>query len=103
MSSQTRAEDRFDLSRWRIAGNGADMIRPDVMQAFVDCFDAAGFKAGAFCPSYGLAEATLAVSLMPPGEGIRLELVEESELSGGAAPTRSARGATARSSIAASR
>jgi fatty-acyl-CoA synthase len=83
MSSQTRAEDRFDLSRWRIAGNGADMIRPDVMQAFVDCFDAAGFKASAFCPSYGLAEATLAVSLMPAGEGIRLELVEESELSGG--------------------
>jgi fatty-acyl-CoA synthase len=84
MSSQTRAEDRFDLSRWRIAGNGADMIRPDVMQAFVDSFDAAGFKASVFCPSYGLAEATLAVSLMPPGEGIRLELVEENELSGGA-------------------
>ena len=83
MSSQTRAEDRFDLSRWRIAGNGADMIRPDVMQAFVDSFAGAGFHASAFCPSYGLAEATLAVSLMPPGEGIRLELVEESELSGG--------------------
>ena len=82
MSSQTRAADRFDLSRWRIAGNGADMIRPDVMQAFVDCFAEAGFKASAFCPSYGLAEATLAVSLMPPGEGIRLELVEETELSG---------------------
>jgi fatty-acyl-CoA synthase len=82
MSSQIKASDRFDLSRWRIAGNGADMIRPDVMQAFVDAFDGAGFKAQAFCPSYGLAEATLAVSLMPPGEGIRLELVEESELSG---------------------
>ena len=82
MSSQTRAEDRFDLSRWRIAGNGADMIRPDVMQAFVDAFADAGFEASAFCPSYGLAEATLAVSLMPPGEGIRLELVEESQLSG---------------------
>ncbi|MDQ3246591.1 MAG: fatty acyl-AMP ligase [Pseudomonadota bacterium] len=85
MSSQTRAQDRFDLSRWRIAGNGADMIRPDVMQAFVDCFAEAGFQASAFCPSYGLAEATLAVSLMPPGEGIRLELVAESELSGGEA------------------
>ena len=85
MSSQTRAADRFDLARWRIAGNGADMIRPDVMQAFVDSFDEAGFKAAAFCPSYGLAEATLAVSLMPPGEGIRLELVEENELSGGVA------------------
>ena len=82
MSSQTRAEDRFDLSRWRIAGNGADMIRPDVMQAFVDAFADAGFQASVFCPSYGLAEATLAVSLMPPGEGIRLELVEENELSG---------------------
>ena len=82
MSSQTRAADRFDLSRWRIAGNGADMIRPDVMQAFVDSFAGAGFKASSFCPSYGLAEATLAVSIMPPGEGIRLELVEESELSG---------------------
>ena len=86
MSSLTRASDRFDLSRWRIAGNGADMIRPDVMQAFVDSFADAGFKASSFCPSYGLAEATLAVSIMPPGEGIRLELVEESELSGVGTP-----------------
>ncbi|MDP9086036.1 MAG: fatty acyl-AMP ligase [Pseudomonadota bacterium] len=86
LSSITKAGDRFDLSRWRIAGNGADMIRPDVMQAFVDGFADAGFKAQAFCPSYGLAEATLAVSLMPPGEGIRLELVEESELSGVGTP-----------------
>jgi fatty-acyl-CoA synthase len=85
MNSVTKASERFDLSRWRIAGNGADMIRPDVMQAFVDAFAGAGFKASAFCPSYGLAEATLAVSLMPPGEGIRLELVEEAELSGGEA------------------
>jgi fatty-acyl-CoA synthase len=82
ISSQTNPADRFDLSRWRIAGNGADMIRPDVMQAFVDAFADAGFKATAFLPSYGLAEATLAVSIMPPGEGIVVELVEETELSG---------------------
>ena len=82
ISSQSHPADRFDLSRWRVAGNGADMIRPDVMQAFVDAFGAAGFKASAFLPSYGLAEATLAVSIMPPGEGIVVELVEESELSG---------------------
>jgi fatty-acyl-CoA synthase len=56
------------------------------MQAFVDCFAPAGFEASVFCPSYGLAEATLAVSLMPPGEGIRLELVEENELSGCTSP-----------------
>jgi len=82
MSSQTKASDRFDLSRWRVAGNGADMIRPDVMQSFVDAFADAGFKASAFLPSYGLAEATLAVSIMPPGEGIIVELVEETQLSG---------------------
>ena len=85
MSSQTKASDRFDLSRWRVAGNGADMIRPDVMQSFVDAFADAGFQAGAFLPSYGLAEATLAVSIMPPGEGIVVELVEETQLSGVAA------------------
>ncbi len=84
MSSQTKASDRFDLSRWRVAGNGADMIRPDVMQSFVDAFADAGFQASAFLPSYGLAEATLAVSIMPPGEGIRIELVAETDLSGSA-------------------
>jgi fatty-acyl-CoA synthase len=61
------------------------MIRPDVMQAFVDASPTPASRP-ALLPSYGLAEATLAVSLMPPGEGIRLELVEESELSAPAAP-----------------
>lgn len=82
ISSQSHVADRFDLSRWRLAGNGADMIRPDVMQNFVNAFSEAGFKASAFTPSYGLAEATLAVTVMPPGEGIRVELVEEERLSG---------------------
>ena len=82
ISSQSSVSERFDLSRWRIAGNGADMIRPDVMQSFVNAFAGAGFKASAFLPSYGLAEATLAVTVMPPGEGIRVELVEEERLSG---------------------
>jgi fatty-acyl-CoA synthase len=82
ISSQTHVSERFKLGHWRLAGNGADMIRPDVMQSFVDAFGDAGFKASSFLPSYGLAEATLAVSIMPPGEGIQVELVEESELTG---------------------
>ncbi len=82
ISSQSQVGERFDLSRWRTAGNGADMIRPDVMQNFVNAFSDAGFSASAFTPSYGLAEATLAVTVMPPGEGIRVELVEEERLSG---------------------
>lgn len=82
ITSQTDVARRFDLSRWRIAGNGADMIRPDVMQSFVNAFSEAGFKSDAFTPSYGLAESILAVTVMPPGEGIRVELVEEERLSG---------------------
>lgn len=83
VSSQTDVANRFDLSRWRVAGNGADMIRPDVMQMFVDTFAPAGFAATSFLPSYGLAEATLAVTVMPPGEGIVVEMVEETLLAGG--------------------
>ena len=83
ISSQTDVASRFNLSNWRLAGNGADMIRPDVMQNFVDAFSDAGFSASAFLPSYGLAEATLAVSIMPPKEGIVVELVAETDLSGG--------------------
>ena len=82
ISSQSHVDTRFKLGHWRLAGNGADMIRPDVMQAFVDAFGDAGFSARAFAPSYGLAEATLAVSIMPMGEGIQVELVEETDLTG---------------------
>ncbi|MEP3225050.1 MAG: fatty acyl-AMP ligase [Parasphingorhabdus sp.] len=82
IGSQSNVAERFDLSRWRLAGNGADMIRPDVMQRFTDAFAPAQFDAKAFLPSYGLAEATLAVTIMPPGEGMEVELVEETELAG---------------------
>jgi fatty-acyl-CoA synthase len=88
IGSQSKVAERFDLSRWRVAGNGADMIRPDVMQAFVDAFADAGFNAKSFLPSYGLAEATLAVSIMPPGEGIVVELVAETQLAGNGAAER---------------
>lgn len=82
ISASINVAERFDLSRWRVAGNGADMIRPEVMQAFVDVFAPAGFKASAFLPSYGLAEATLAVSIMPLGEGIVSDLIDERTLAG---------------------
>ena len=82
ISPSINVAERFDLSRWRVAGNGADMIRPEVMQAFVDVFAAAGFKASAFLPSYGLAEATLAVTIMPLGQGIVSDLIDERTLAG---------------------
>ncbi len=82
ISTQSDVKSRFDLSRWRVAGNGADMIRPDICQAFVDAFADAGFDASAFTPSYGLAEATLAVTIAPERQGILCDLVDERRLSG---------------------
>ncbi len=66
----------LDLSSWRVAGIGGEMIRPDVLQQFADTFGSVGFDARAFLPSYGLAEATLAVSFARLGEGVVVDTVD---------------------------
>jgi fatty-acyl-CoA synthase len=71
----------LDLSAWRIAGLGAEMIRADSMREFAETFAPAGFNEKAFLPSYGLAECTLAVSFMPVGQGIVIDEVDEGLLS----------------------
>ncbi len=52
----------LDLSRWRVAFSGAETVRQRTMFEFSQRFAAAGFRAQAFMPCYGLAEATLMVS-----------------------------------------
>lgn len=52
----------LDLSSWRMALNGAEPVRVDVMKRFVEAFQPYGFDESAFCPGYGLAEATLKVT-----------------------------------------
>ena len=66
----------LDLSCWRSAGVGGDMIRPDVLTRFAERFAASGFHAEAFVPSYGMAEATLALSFTPEGEGARCDVID---------------------------
>jgi len=92
--AETAAIDDLDLSSWRGAGIGADMIRPAVLARFAEAFAPAGFKAEAFVPSYGLAETTLAVSFAPLDRGVlvdRLDL-DRMEAEGiAAAPAGSAR------------
>ncbi|OMI85427.1 hypothetical protein BSZ07_33615 [Streptomyces sp. M1013] len=53
---------RLDLSRWRIAYCGAELVRESTLRAFADRFATAGFSAEAFRPCYGMAEATLLVA-----------------------------------------
>ncbi len=63
--------DGVDLSSWRAALTGAEMIRPESVAAFCEKFAANGFSPQAFRPCYGLAEATLSVTFDIRGEGVR--------------------------------
>jgi len=67
----------LDLSCWRAAGIGGDMIRPDVMRLFSKTFAPCGFSEKAFLASYGLAECTLAVSFSKTSTGLVLDAVDE--------------------------
>lgn len=53
---------RWDLSRVRVLGCGAEPIQPDTLRRFADAFAPCGLRADTLLPCYGLAEATLAVS-----------------------------------------
>ncbi|MFG3586074.1 fatty acyl-AMP ligase [Streptomyces sp. NPDC047990] len=54
--------DGLDLSRWRVAFNGAEPVRAATLRRFTETFAAAGFRREALYPCYGLAEATLIVT-----------------------------------------
>lgn len=61
----------LDLSCWQIAMVGAEPVRPQTLESFAKKFQPAGFSERAFSPVYGLAEATLAVSFSPLGQGLK--------------------------------
>ena len=71
----------YDLSNWRIAGIGAEPILPEVPARFAELLAPAGFDTLAFVPSYGMAEAALAVSFSPLRKGIVVDWVDPADLS----------------------
>ncbi|MGG7054262.1 fatty acyl-AMP ligase [Nitrosomonas sp. ANs5] len=70
----------LDLSCWRAAGVGAEMIRVDTLKSFAAKFSAAGFDERAFLPCYGLAESTLAVSFPALDQGAQSLCVDTKTL-----------------------
>lgn len=66
----------LDLSSWRIAGIGGDMVQPDALDKFSACFAPYGFRPETFVPSYGLAEMTLAFSFSPLDTGVETDLID---------------------------
>ena len=52
----------LDLSRWRVAFNGAEPVRADVLREFSRKFEPYGFKHSSHYPCYGMAETALIVT-----------------------------------------
>ena len=80
VSTMAEGALQLDLSKWRIAGIGGEMIKPKVMQAFGAAFKPYGFSDKAFCASYGLAESVLAVSFSDNDAGLTLDHVDKNAL-----------------------
>jgi fatty-acyl-CoA synthase len=66
----------LDLSKWRVAGIGGDMVRPNVLARFAEAFKGAGFRKEAFVASYGMAEATLGITFAPLDHGIETDTID---------------------------
>jgi len=71
----------LDLSCWRHAGIGGDMVRAGVLERFAETFEPRGFKRSAFIPSYGMAEVCLAITFSQGGTGVRTDMVDRVVLS----------------------
>ncbi len=74
-------EASYDLSAWRIAGVGAETIRVEVLEAFVEKLAPFGFDYKSLVPSYGMAECSLAVSFAQRDLGIVVDEVDAEQLS----------------------
>lgn len=78
----------LDLSCIRHAGCGAEPIQPGTLREFADKLAPAGFRAESFLPSYGMAEATLAITFsdmrnLNEYRGVRTDRVLKTELEKG--------------------
>ena len=70
----------LDLSTWRLAFSGSEMVRADVLDRFASRFSRSGFRRSAFLPCYGMAEATLFVSGRSQDEELRVLSLDRNEL-----------------------
>lgn len=68
--------ERYDLSAWRVAGVGAEMIRSNWLDRFAEALEDARFSRSAFLPCYGMAECSLAVSFAPLGQGLEVDRLD---------------------------
>jgi 1-acyl-sn-glycerol-3-phosphate acyltransferase len=66
----------LDLSNWRAALNGAEPVNPETLERFAERFAPYGFRREAQLPVYGLAEASLAVTVPPLNRAPLIDRIE---------------------------
>jgi len=78
VTKRAKPEDieRLDLSSMRIFGCGAEPIHAETVERFIETFRPAGLDEQAFLPAYGMAEATLAMTLKPQGQRFGVNVVD---------------------------
>lgn len=81
----------LDLSNWRAALNGAEPVNPETLDRFAGRFAKFGFRREAQLPVYGLAEASLAVTVPPLNRAPLIDRIEREVFTaeGRAVPARS--------------
>lgn len=75
----------LDLSCLHRAGCGAEPIQAKTLREFATKLAPAKFDPRAFLPSYGMAEATLAITFVPRLSGVRSDVIEKKSLESGEA------------------
>jgi 1-acyl-sn-glycerol-3-phosphate acyltransferase len=66
----------LDLSSWRLAFNGAEMVWPETLTRFGRRFAPYGFRPEALTPVYGLAECSVGLAFPPSGRGPLIDHVQ---------------------------
>jgi fatty-acyl-CoA synthase len=74
--ARVKDPDAYDLSPLRVAVNGAEPIDDSAVRAFTDEAARFGLRAECVLPAYGMAEATLAVSMAEPLTGLSADAVD---------------------------
>lgn len=73
----------LDLGRLRTCICGGEVVRWSTLKQFAEACAAAGFRPQAFCPAYGLAEATLAVTMVRPEQDVTVRYADAAALADG--------------------
>ena len=82
--AQLRRPSGLDLSSWRCALCGAEPVHDGTLKAFHRAFTSSGLGASVLTPVYGLAEATLAVTISSANRPFRVDRISSTSCAPGA-------------------